>query len=239
MSTEYESGRAGESAAAGETRETTNQPDGPHLSQGATEQAEKNQHSAAHTEPSPVAVGQVDQAVEAVLMVADRPVSVMALAQGTSLPTVLISEALSRLLAHYNGDDGSEPRGFELREVGGGWRIFARSEWDDLIRRFVHDGSPQRLSQAALETLAVVAYKQPVTRPQVSAVRAVNVDSVMRTLLARGLITEASIDPETGAIFYETTPLLLEYLGIESLDELPALSPLLDDGSEGFADVDH
>jgi segregation and condensation protein B len=186
----------------------------------------------------PVADGDLTEAIEAVLMVADQPVSVVSLAQVTNQPIKKIADALTALKHHYDGDDTTSRRGFELREVGGGWRIFARSDWDELIMRFVHDDSPQRLSQAALETLAVVAYKQPVTRPQVSAVRAVNVDSVMRTLLARGLITEASTDPETGAIFYETTPLLLEYLGIESIADLPPLSPLLDDGSTGFDDVD-
>jgi segregation and condensation protein B len=188
--------------------------------------------------PLPVADDDLSEAIEAVLMVADQPVSVVSLAQVTNQPTKKISDALATLQRHYDGDDQTPRRGFELREVGGGWRIYARRDWDELIKRFVHDDSPQRLSQAALETLAVVAYKQPVTRPQVSAVRAVNVDSVMRTLLARGLITEASTDPETGAIFYETTPLLLEYLGIESVSDLPPLSPLLDDGSTGFDDVD-
>ena len=188
--------------------------------------------------PVEVSTEDLSEAVEAVLMVADQPVSVVALAQVTSTPTAAITEVLAVLQAQYNGEQGLPRRGFELREVGGGWRIYARAEWDELIKRFVHDDSPQRLSQAALETLAVVAYKQPVTRPQVSAVRAVNVDSVMRTLLARGLITESSTDPETGAIFYETTPLLLEYLGIESLEHLPPLSALLDDGSAGFDDVD-
>jgi segregation and condensation protein B len=196
--------------------------------------------SPASTEPGPIAVAEEDlaEAIEAVLMVADQPVSVVSLAQVTNQPTKKVSDTLSALKRHYDGDDTTTRRGFELREVGGGWRIYARSDWDELIMRFVHDDSPQRLSQAALETLAVVAYKQPVTRPQVSAVRAVNVDSVMRTLLARGLITEASTDPETGAIFYQTTPLLLEYLGIESIADLPPLSPLLDDGSTGFDDVD-
>ena len=194
--------------------------------------------SAADLGPVPVADADLTEAIEAVLMVADQPVSMVSLAQVTNQPTKKISDALAELAKHYDGDEHTPRRGFELREVGGGWRIYARRDWDELIMRFVHDDSPQRLSQAALETLAVVAYNQPVTRPQVSAVRAVNVDSVMRTLLARGLITEASTDPETGAIFYETTPLLLEYLGIESISDLPPLSPLLDDGSTGFDDVD-
>lgn len=180
---------------------------------------------------------QLPAALEALLMVADQPVSVLALAQATGAPRALVTETIERLRADYDGTQEATPRGFELREVGGGWRIYARREFDDRVRGMLHDDSPQRLSQQALETLAVIAYKQPVTRAQVSAVRAVNVDTVMRTLLARGLITEHSTDSETGAIFYETTALLLEYLGIESVDDLPPLSPLLDDGREGFDDV--
>jgi segregation and condensation protein B len=149
-----------------------------------------------------------------------------------------VNEAIGALQSDYNGEVGGPRRGFELREVGGGWRIYAREEFDDVVRSMLHDDSPQRLSQQALETLAVIAYKQPVTRSQVSAVRAVNVDTVMRTLVARGLITEHSTDSETGAIFYQTTPLLLEYLGIESLEQLPPISPLLDDGRSGFDDVE-
>jgi segregation and condensation protein B len=180
---------------------------------------------------------QLPAALEALLMVADQPLSVLALAQATGAPRALVTETIESLRADYDGTHDGTPRGFELREVGGGWRIYARREFDDLVRGMLHDDSPQRLSQQALETLAVIAYKQPVTRAQVSAVRAVNVDTVMRTLLARGLITEHSTDSETGAIFYETTALLLEYLGIESVDDLPPLSPLLDDGREGFDDV--
>lgn len=175
-------------------------------------------------------------AVEALLMVADQPLSVLAIAQATNQPLERISQILGSLQADYAGESGSVRRGFELREVGGGWRIYARAEFDEIIRGMLHDDSPQRLSQQALETLAVIAYKQPVTRGQVSAVRAVNVDTVMRTLIARGLISEHSTDPETGAIFYQTTDLLLEYLGIESLEQLPPISPLLDDGSAGFDD---
>ena len=181
---------------------------------------------------------QLSAAVEALLMVADQPLSVLALAQATGAPRSEVADTVAMLRKDYDGVAGSGPRGFELREVGGGWRVYARREFDDVVRGMLHDDSPQRLSQQALETLAVIAYKQPVSRAQVSAVRAVNVDTVMRTLLARGLITEHSTDSETGAIFYETTPLLLEYLGIESVDELPPLSPLLDDGRAGFDDVE-
>lgn len=183
-----------------------------------------------------VSVEDLPAALEALLMVAEQPQSTVILAGAVGHPRALVDQTLRSLKASYDGADGPQ-RGFELREVGGGWRIYARPQFDDLIRHVLHDDAPQRLSQAALETLAVVAYKQPVTRGQVSSIRAVNVDSVMRTLVARGLVTESSTDPETGAIFYVTTPLLLEYLGIESLDQLPPLSPLLDDGSAGFDDV--
>ncbi|MEX2441948.1 MAG: SMC-Scp complex subunit ScpB [Pontimonas sp.] len=177
-------------------------------------------------------------ALEALLMVADQPLSTLALAQITGRPQPEVHSAVAQLRADYAGETAGPRRGFELRELGGGWRIYAGSQWDGLVRSMLHDDSPQRLSHQALETLAVVAYKQPVTRSQVSAVRAVNVDSVMRTLIARGLIDEHSNDGDTGAIFYQTTPLLLEYLGIESLEELPPLSPLLSDGREGFLDVE-
>jgi segregation and condensation protein B len=125
-------------------------------------------------------------------------------------------------------------RGFELREVAGGWRIYVRGDYDDVVRDFVSAQNPSRLSQAALETLAVIAYKQPISRGAIASIRAVNVDSVVRTLLGRGLITEVSTDPETGAIHYGTTDTLLVQLGVNSLDELPRISPLLSDGSEGF-----
>ncbi len=186
-----------------------------------------------------VAAEDVSAAVEALLMVADQPLAVVTIAQVIGIPLAEAKKEIERLRADYAGENGSARRGFELREVGGGWRIYAREEFDGLVRSMLHDDSPQRLSQQALETLSVIAYKQPVTRSQVSAVRAVNVDTVMRTLIARGLITEHSTDPETGAIFYQTTPLLLEYLGIESLDQLPPISPLLDDGRSGFDDVEH
>jgi segregation and condensation protein B len=185
-----------------------------------------------------VSSDELPAALEALLMVADQPLSPLALAQITGHPQPEVEAAVSQLRVDYAGEANGPRRGFELREVGGGWRIYAAAQWDGLVRSMLHDDSPQRLSQQALETLSVVAYKQPVTRSQVSAVRAVNVDSVMRTLIARGLIDEHSNDPETGAIFYQTTPLLLEYLGIESLEELPPLSPLLSDGREGFGDVE-
>jgi len=191
-----------------------------------------------HDDSTPVEPDDLSGAIEALLMVADQPLAAVVVAQTLGVPLSRVNEAIGALQSDYNGELGGPRRGFEVREVGGGWRIYAREEFDDVVRSMLHDDSPQRLSQQALETLAVIAYKQPVTRSQVSAVRAVNVDTVMRTLVARGLITEHSTDSETGAIFYQTTPLLVEYLGIESLEQLPPISPLLDDGRSGFDDVE-
>ena len=118
--------------------------------------------------------------------------------------------------------------------IGGGWRFYVRTEYDTLVADFVLAQTSTRLSQAALETLSVIAYKQPISRSSIASIRAVNVDSVVRTLLGRGLITEVATDAETGAILYGTTDMLLTNLGINSLDDLPHISPLLDDGQEGF-----
>ena len=172
--------------------------------------------------------------LEAILMIIDEPQSLVSLAAAVGAPVASVRRAIEELVADYDGERSGPRRGFELREVGGGWRFYVREEHDDLVAEFVNGQAPSRLSQAALETLAVIAYKQPVSRSQVASIRAVNVDSVVRTLLARGLITEAFTDPETGAINYRTTDALLGHLGINSLDELPPISPLLDDGSAGF-----
>ena len=161
----------------------------------------------------------------------------MSLATAVGAPVPAVRQAIEALVEDYDGLAGGPRRGFELREVGGGWRLYVREEHDDLVTEFVNTQAPSRLSQAALETLAVIAYKQPVTRGQVASIRAVNVDSVVRTLLARGLITEVFTDAETGAIHYGTTDALLVNLGINSLDELPHISPLLDDGADGFDEV--
>ena len=186
------------------------------------------------TSTAPVAVSDVERAIEAILMVADEPQSLVHLATAVGHPVPAVRQSIERLVADYDGADGGVRRGFELREVGGGWRIYVRPEHDIVVRDFVLTQSPTRLSQAALETLAVIAYKQPISRGAIASIRAVNVDSVVRTLLSRGLITEAYTDSETGAIHYETTPLLLTQLGVNSLDDLPHISPLLDDGSAGF-----
>jgi len=173
------------------------------------------------------------QALEAVLMVADDPQTSVSLATAVARPVREVEAALAALRDDLDGAGGSPRRGFELRRVGGGWRFYVREAHDALVRDFVLTQNPTRLSQAALETLAVIAYKQPVSRSAVAQVRAVNVDGVVRTLVGRGLVTEAGTDPETGALLYQTTELLLTHLGIDSLDELPHLSPLLSDGREG------
>lgn len=185
----------------------------------------------------PQDVGSVARRLEAVLLILDEPHSVVALAAAVSAPVPAVRKAIAALVADYDGEDGGPRRGFELREVGGGWRLYVREEYDRVITEFLGTQQPARLSQAALETLAVIAYKQPVTRGQVASIRAVNVDSVVRTLVGRGLITEVGHDGETGAILYGTTDTLLEKLGINAIDELPHISPLLDDGSTGFEEI--
>ena len=184
----------------------------------------------------------LDRQLEAVLMVADEPQGLVHLATAVGRPIADVAASVARLVADFNGvagPDGTRTirRGFELREVAGGWRIYVRATHDELVTDFVLTQNPSRLSQAALETLAVIAYKQPISRGQVASIRAVNVDSVVRTLLGRGLVIETFTDSETGAINYATTDLLLTQLGINSLDELPHLSPLLDGGTDGFEDL--
>ncbi|HZA32977.1 MAG TPA: SMC-Scp complex subunit ScpB [Propionibacteriaceae bacterium] len=166
--------------------------------------------------------------VEALLLLAEDPISEDALAEAIDVPRSVIEECLAELVAFYQ----ETGRGFELREVGGGWRYYTREEHADLIARYVLAPQQSKLSQAALETLAVVAYSQPISRGRISAVRGVNVDGVIRTLLARGLITEAGHDAESGAVVFATTPYFLERMGLRSLDELPDLAPHLPEVSE-------
>jgi len=173
-------------------------------------------------------------AIEAILMVTDVPLSLIALATALEHPVAEVRNHVLALRDDYNGETGSDPRGFELREVGGGWRIFVREAYDWAVKMFIDNENPTKLSQAALETLAVIAYKQPISRGQIASIRAVNVDSVVRTLLSRGLVTELYTDAETGAIHYGTTELLLQLLGINSLDEMPLISPFLPDQNSNF-----
>jgi len=163
--------------------------------------------------------------LEAILLVADEPVPETVLAQVLELPRGDVAATLRELADSYT----AQGRGFDLREVAGGWRYYTRPEHAPLVEKFVRDGQEVRLTQAALETLAVVAYRQPVGRAQVSAVRGVNCDGVMRTLTLRGLVEEAGTDQETGAILFRTTSYFLERLGVAGLDQLPDLAPFLPD----------
>lgn len=162
-------------------------------------------------------------AIEAILFVVDAPVPVAAIASALQQPTADVEQAITALARSYDERDA----GVELREVAGGVRIYTRPEFAGFVEQFLQDGQRSRLSQAALETLAVIAYRQPVTRARVSAIRGVNVDGVVRTLLSRGLIVEVGSDPETGGGLYKTSELFLERMGMQSLDELPSLAPLL------------
>lgn len=164
-------------------------------------------------------------ALEAVLLVVDEPVAEVVLAQVVERPTEEVLTTLRSLAAEYD----AAGRGFELRQVSGGWRLYTRASCAPYVERFVRDGQQARLTQAALETLAVVAYRQPVSRARVSAIRGVNVDGVIRTLVSRGLVAEEGTEPETGALLYRTTDYFLERLGLVSLDELPPLAPHLPD----------
>ncbi len=193
--------------------------------------------------------GGAKAALEAVLMVIDQPATEEELAAGLELPVDAVGALLAELQRDYNGYTvkapdmdqasgtgfGSSPRGFELRKVAGGWRIYSRTEFAHIVGKYVLEGQTARLTQAALETLAVIAYRQPVSRARVSAIRGVNVDSVVRTLAQRGLIEDSGTDPESGAVLYRTTSYFLERMGISSVAELPQLSPHLP-GLDGIAE---
>jgi segregation and condensation protein B len=173
--------------------------------------------------------------LEAIMLVADEPVSEVVIAQVLERPRAEVAGMLRELAASYT----AEQRGFDLREVAGGWRFYTREECAPVVERFVSDGQEVRLTQAALETLAVVAYRQPVSRARVSAVRGVNCDGVIRTLVLRGLVEEAGTDPETGAILFVTTAYFLERLGLPSLEALPELAPFLPDHVDDEPDAGH
>ena len=172
-------------------------------------------------------------ALEALLLLTAEPVTEFELAQAVGVPESVVAETLDELVAFYQ----ETGRGFELRQVGGGWRYYTREEYGDLIATYVLEGQQSKLSQAALETLAVVAYTQPISRARVSAVRGVNVDGVMRTLLARGLIEEVGHDHESGAVLFATTSYFLERMGLKTLDELPPLAPQLPEVEELEAEL--
>jgi segregation and condensation protein B len=173
--------------------------------------------------------------LEAVLLVADEPVPASVLADVTRQPATEVTAALRDLAAAYT----AEQRGFDLREVAGGWRLYTRDECAVVVERFVGESQEIRLTQAALETLAVVAYRQPVSRARVSAVRGVNCDGVMRTLVLRGLVEEAGTEGETGATLFRTTTYFLERLGLAQLSDLPDLMQFLPDRLDEELDRAH
>lgn len=162
-------------------------------------------------------------AIEAVLMVIDEPVTEMSLASALELPVDDVIELLHALAADY--DEGN--RGFTIRAIAGGWRVYSRPDYAPVVEKFLIDGQRSRLTQASLETLAVIAYRQPISRARIGAVRGVNVDGVVRTLHSRGLIEEMGTEADSGATLYRTTSFFLQRLGLGSLDDLPALAPYL------------
>lgn len=169
----------------------------------------------------------VSAPLEALLLMATEPLGAAELAQALDVPTPVVWEALEELATFYD----ETGRGFELRQVGEGWRFYTRPEHHELIAAWVLEGQQAKLSQAALETLAVVAYLQPISRSRVGSIRGVNVDGVMRTLATRGLIEEAGHSEETGAMLWRTSPLFLEKMGLTSLDEMPPIAPHLPEAS--------
>ena len=164
---------------------------------------------------------EVERSIEAILMVVDEPVTEITLAQVLECTVDEIDAALANLASSYDN------RGFTLKKISGGWRFYSHPDLSSVVEKFVLDGQQSRLTQAALETLSVVAYRQPVSRARVSAIRGVNVEAVMKTLITRGLVEESGLEHETGAILYTTTSYFLERLGLNSLEDLPALAPYL------------
>lgn len=163
------------------------------------------------------------RSIEAILMVVDEPVTELTLASVLEVTVDQVVSALDRLTGSY-GD-----RGFALRSINGGWRFYSDPEFSASVEKFVLDGQQNRLTQAALETLAVIAYRQPISRARVSAIRGVNVEAVMKTLITRGLVEEYGVENETGAILYKTTSYFLERLALNKLEDLPPLAPHLPD----------
>lgn len=168
---------------------------------------------------------ELERSIEAILMVVEEPLSEVVLAQIIERPTEEVVEALNRLSSQYV----AEQRGFELKQISGGWRFYSHPDLAPLVEKFVLDGQQAKLTQAALETLAVIAYRQPISRARVSAIRGVNVEAVMKTLVNRGLVEECGVEHETGAILYRTTNYFLERIGLNRVEDLPALAPFLPD----------
>ena len=186
--------------------------------------------------------GGAKSAIEAILAVAEAPVSVRELSAALIVSERAVEHALDQLYREYNGEESGygedenrvapEPRGFQLRNIAGGWKLYARDDFAPWVARFVTRSKSATLSKPAYETLAVIAYQQPVTRARVASIRGVNADAAIRQLLQRQLIREAGRESGSGATLYETTELLLAKLGLNSLEELPALAPFLPDDTE-------
>jgi segregation and condensation protein B len=171
----------------------------------------------------PLSDADLESALEALLLVVDSPTEEEALATALDTTPLRVAEHLRLLSDRYTDQD----RGIDLRRAGGGWRLYTRDRYAPYVEKLLLDGQRAKLTRAALETLAVIAYRQPVTRARVAAVRGVNCDGVIRTLLARGLVEETGTDAETGGFLYRTTELFLERLGLSSLEDLPPIAPLL------------
>jgi len=183
------------------------------------------------TNDSPAPPSDVARRLEAILLIVEEPQSLVSLATAVGAPVPAVRQAIEALVEDYDGLAGGPRRGFELREVGGGWRLYVREEHDDLVTEFVNTQAPSRLSQAALETLAVIAYLGPCSRPDVARIRGVAADSVVAGLVERGLVSESGRD-EGGAVHYRTTPLFERVFGLESLSALPRLDDLGGDADE-------
>lgn len=170
--------------------------------------------------------------IEAVLMISDSAVSANELASALGLDEDTVTDAIAELKADYDGGSGGRQRGFEIRLVAGGFRIFSRGDYHEIVKDFLTSGQSAKLSQAALETLAVIAYRQPISRPRIAAIRGVSVDGVIRTLLLRGLIVEAGKEATTSALLYATTHQFLDALGMNSIDDLPEIAPYLPEDAD-------
>jgi len=218
-----------ETVAVGETPELSGAKGSPEA-YGAAPVVVQPDPGIGDAEPEPPGL---KTALEAILLVVDEPVAEVTLAQVLERPTHEVTAALRELAEEYTAGG----RGFDLRQIAGGWRYYTRATCAPLVERFVRDGQQTRLTQAALETLAVVAYRQPVSRARVAAVRGVNSDGVMRTLVARGLVEEAGTDPEGQAVLYRTSSYFLERLGLTDLSELPELAPFLPDDVENLEET--
>lgn len=247
-----------EPAEEPEEPETAEAPDSPEAPQEPAPRAEKSSAKIPAGGPSTapsVAVdpdaefsrveaipGGVKSAIEAILAVAEAPVSVRELSAALIVSERAVEHALDQLYREYNGEESGygedenrvapEPRGFQLRNIAGGWKLYARDDFAPWVARFMTRSKSATLSKPAYETLAVIAYRQPVTRARVASIRGVNADAAIRQLLQRQLIREAGREAGTGATLYETTDLLLVKLGLNSLEELPALAPFLPDDTE-------